>query len=46
LVLLSLDGRQQQAQREAAAIKELEQIVEELRLIEREAQNAKPGIMD
>jgi hypothetical protein len=35
LILLSLGDRQRQPQREAAAIKELEQIVAELRLLER-----------
>lgn len=35
LILLSLEDRQQQPRREAAAIKELEQIVAELRLLER-----------
>jgi hypothetical protein len=35
LILLSLEDRRRQPQREAAAIKELEQIVAELRLFER-----------
>ena len=35
LILLSLEDRQRQPQREAAAIKELERIVAELRLLER-----------
>ena len=35
LILLSLEDRQRQPQREAAAIEELKQIAEELRLLER-----------
>ena len=35
LILLSLEDRQRQPQREAAAIEALKQIVEELRLLER-----------
>jgi hypothetical protein len=38
LTLLALGDREQQSQREATATKELERIVAELRLLEREAQ--------
>jgi hypothetical protein len=43
MVLLSLGEPQRQAQREAAATKELEQMVAELRLLEREAQTSSEG---
>jgi hypothetical protein len=36
MILLSLEGYQRQAQREAAATKELERMIAELRLLERE----------
>ncbi len=38
LILLSLEDRDRQVRREAAATKELEQIVTELRMLERETQ--------
>ena len=43
MVLISLEDRRRQAQREAAATKELEQIVAELRLLQRDAQTLAPG---
>jgi hypothetical protein len=43
LILLSLEEPQRQAQREAAATKELERMVAELRLLEREAKASIEG---
>jgi hypothetical protein len=44
MILLPLEEYQRQSQREAAATKELERMVEELRLLEREAKTSSQGL--